>query len=278
MNSRKVIDFAARFEYLTAIEGQQPTVLTDLQTKIFPAYQECRRGLYNTTALQNLAQLSEAVHSGSGLAYKALADKLEEWAVAHKFLDMWLQDAGIQTLFGWFQSENIDRWRYFPDELDAPRLQVKFGQWIPSKTRWREFKKISDQIYRSRLLEYRAEGRRRWGEGNTKFQQHAAWTVKWQRGKSPEAIQIWHFHNTGKKVSRTAIQLAVHSFADAAGITLRKPKAGRGAKKINVRAAEAPSAYILTLLDTAACEDAARLKDRAVRALQRERLEPKLTD
>jgi hypothetical protein len=231
MHTHKPIDFAARFQYLAALEEHRPIVLTDLLAHTFPVYQRCWQE-HRSTNLQNLAQLSTAVRRGTSGEFNAIAEALEEWADKHGFLDMWLKDAGIQSIHGWVHGENIGNWRYFPEELETPSFQPNFGHWIPFFTPWPEFKTITDKIYRSALVAYRAEVRKLWGEGKPKLQQHAVWTARWQLDKSPEAIRNWHFHNTGKTISIANIQLAVHAFAESAGITLRKPRAGRRAKKM----------------------------------------------
>jgi hypothetical protein len=232
MRTHKLVDFGARFQYLAALEEHRPIVLTDLQAHTFPVYHRCWQGNPNTTDLQSLGQLSTAVRRGAGEEFKAFAEALEEWADTHGFLDMWLKDAGIQSMHGWVHGENVGKWMYFPEELETPRFQPSFGYRIPFLTPWPEFKTVTDRIYRSGLAAYRAEVRRQWGEGKTKLPQHAAWTVQWQLDKSPEGIRNWHRHNTGKTVSVANIQLAVHAFAASAGVTLRKPKAGRRAKKM----------------------------------------------
>jgi hypothetical protein len=170
--------------------------------------------------------------SREGGESKTLAEALGKWANALGFLDLWFLDAGLQTMHGWVQGKSVDKWLYFPKELEIPKFQLKFGHWVPSHSRWPDFKTCTDKIYRSGMVAYRARVRRIWGEGKTKLQEHAAWTVFWQLGKSPEAIRNWHFKNTGRTVSVANIQLAVHGFARAASITLRRPKAGRRAKKI----------------------------------------------
>jgi hypothetical protein len=243
MRRLKLVDFGARFHYLAALETHRPKVLTDLQARTLPVYQQCWQKDPNTTGLQNLAQLSTAVRREAGGEFKAVAEALEKWADKHGFLDQWLKDAGIQSMYGWVHGENAGKWRYFPDELESPKFQSNFGHWIPFLTPWLEFKMVTDKIYGSRLAAYRAEVRRLWGEGKTKLQQHAEWTLMWQLDKSPEGIRNWHRHLTGMTVSVANIQLAVHAFAESAGIALRKPKAGRRAKK-NVKSALPHGVYI----------------------------------
>ena len=103
---------------------------------------------------------------------------------------------------------------------------MRGAPWIPFFQKWPELKRSAEAIYRREQANYRNEIRKLWGEGQPKLSQHAAWTVLWQRGKSPEAIQIYHLKTTGKNVSMTNIQMRVHAFAKSAGLTLRAAKAG----------------------------------------------------
>ena len=130
---------------------------------------------------------------------KPVAEALQQWADKYRFLDPWLQDAGIQTMYRWFLGENAGKWRYFPEELEIPRLQLpNFGYWIPSYSSWTEFKRIIESMVRLKLLEYRATVSTLWGQQKPKLPEHAAWTVRWQLGKSPEGIRNWHRHMTGE--------------------------------------------------------------------------------
>jgi hypothetical protein len=133
-------------------------------------------------------------------------------------------------MYHWAYKRNISKWTYFPEELAAMRFEPKFGYWIPHYQKWPEFKRGADEIYRRERGKYRAEISKLWGEGQPKLSQHAVWTVLWQRGKSPEAIQIYHLRTTGKNVSLANIQLRVHAFARSAGLTLRAAKAGPAAR------------------------------------------------
>jgi hypothetical protein len=244
MQETNAINFGARFEYLKALEEHRPTVLTDLKEHTFELYGRCREAHPNTTALQNFDLLNAAVRRGDGVEFEAVVEALEEWAGKHGFVDPWLQDAGVQTMDGWVNGQNAGKWRYLPKQLDTPRFQPNFGFWIPFFGPWREFKTGTDKIYRRELVAYRAAVRRLWGEGKIKLPEHAAWTVRWQLGKSPEGILNWHRHRTGKTVAVNNIQQAVHDFAKAAGITLRKPRGGRRAKKKDTSSARPPGACI----------------------------------
>jgi hypothetical protein len=227
------INFGARFAYLKALEEHWLTVLTNLKENTFEVYRRCWKAQPNTTALQNLDLLNAAVRRGDGEEFEAVAEALQQWANRYRFLDPWLQDAGIQTMYGWFLGENAGKWRYFPEELEIPRLQLpNFGYWIPSYSSWTEFKRIIESMVRLKLLEYRATVSTLWGQQKPKLPEHAAWTVRWQLGKSPAGIRNWHRHMTGETISVTSVQLAVHAFAKSAGITLRTSKAGPRTKKI----------------------------------------------
>jgi hypothetical protein len=59
----------------------------------------------------------------------------------------------------------------------------------------------------------------------------AAWTALFQCGLSPKSIEAWEFGRSGNRFSHARIQQAVKGFASAIGLTLRKPKAGRNAKR-----------------------------------------------
>jgi hypothetical protein len=231
MSSSNLTNFGARFEYLKALEEHWPTVLTDLREHTFAVYRRCSEAHPNTTALQNLDLLQAALRRRDGVEFEAVAEALEEWSGKHGFVDRWLQDAGMQTMDGWFHSQNAGKWKYFPEELDTPSFQPSFGLWLPAFSTWPEFEKITDEIYRRERNNYRATVRKLWGEDKPKVREHAIWTVQWQLGKSPEGIRNWHRHLIGQTVSVANIQLGVHAFTEAAGITLREPKAGPRAKR-----------------------------------------------
>jgi hypothetical protein len=230
MARNKLVNFAARFEYLGAIEAHWPDVLESLHNQTFPVYQTCWERNPNNTALQTLSGLSKASKQAGAKEFRKVEWAVQKWAKAYDFRDEWMWDASVQTMYRWVHQERIAKWTYLPAELDNPRFEAQFGYWIPFYSTWPEFKRMEDEIYRRELAKYRAAVRKRWGEGQPQLGQHALWTVLWQRGKSPEAIRLQHFRTTGKRVSLANIQLRVHAFATSAGLSLRAAKAGRGAK------------------------------------------------
>jgi hypothetical protein len=156
---------------------------------------------------------------------------IRKWAEEHGFRDVWLREVALQTMHGWALGGTTSKWTYLPEELNTPRFQPDFGTWIPSYTKWPEFKQLTGERYRRALTQYRTKVKTLWGEGQPKLSQSAVWTVLWQRGKSPEGIQIDHRKTTGKNLSLANIQRQVHEFAESAGLSLRASKAG---PKINI--------------------------------------------
>jgi len=67
----------------------------------------------------------------------------------------------------------------------------------------------------------------------------AAWTALFQFGLTPKKIEAWEFERSGDAFSHARVQQAVKKFANTIGLTLRKPKAGRKAKRRSDLAAEA---------------------------------------
>jgi hypothetical protein len=226
------INFAARFEYLQAIEQQRPNVLSDLLSQTFAVYQTFLQSNSKGSALRTLAHLSAALRDGPSPDLIDFDQALHKWANTQGFQDAWIWDAAVQTMYRWAQGGTVGKWGYVPEELDPPKFQPSFGYWIPQYGEWADFKKVTDAIYRRALANYRAEVRKMWGEGHRSLSESAVWTVLWQQGKSPAAIRQRHFTTTRQKLSLAAIQQGVHAFAESAGVTLRRPKAGRGAKRI----------------------------------------------
>jgi hypothetical protein len=226
----KPINFGARFEYLSAIEAHWPEVLKSLRDSTFPVYRTCWERNPKSLALQTLARLSKASRNARPAAFRRVERAVRRWATAYGFRNTWILDAAVRSMYSWAFERGISKWTYFPEELDTPMFEPKFGYWIPLFQKWPEFKQSADAIYRREQANYRTEIRKLWGEGQPKLSQHAAWTVLWQRGKSPEAIRIYHLKTTGKNVSVANIQLRVHAFARSAGLTLRAAKAGPAAR------------------------------------------------
>jgi hypothetical protein len=66
----KPINFAARFEYLSAIEAHWPEVLKSLRDHTFPVYRACWERNPKSLALQTLARLSKASRNTRPAAFR----------------------------------------------------------------------------------------------------------------------------------------------------------------------------------------------------------------
>ena len=224
--SDKTINFAARCEYLSAIEVLWPDVMKSLLRHTFPLYRIYFERADPSTALPTVVGLGDAVKSDTPLEIKYVILGVREWMREFGFRDAWLRDVALQSMHTWAADGTTSKWTYLPVELDTPTFQPDFGLWIPFFTKWPEFKRLTDERYRRALAQYHAEIRTLWGEDQPKLSQTAVWTLLWQRGKSPEAIRIHHLKTMGKNISLASIQLRVHAFAASAGLSLRKSKAG----------------------------------------------------
>jgi hypothetical protein len=222
----KTINFAARCEYLSAIEVLWPDVTESLRLRAFPLYQKYFESADQGMALQTVAALEDALKRDAPMEIRQVKLAVRRWAKEFGFQDAWLRDAALQSMHNWAGGGTMSKWTYLPEGLDTPTFQPEFGVWIPFFTKWPEFKRLTDERYRRALAQYRAEIRTLWGEGQPKLSQTAVWTVLWQRGKSPEAIRIHHLKTMGKNISLANIQLRVHAFAASAGLSLRMNKAG----------------------------------------------------
>jgi hypothetical protein len=227
----KTINFAARFEYIGALEVDWPQVMTSLQEKVLPVYRRCLESRGESLALQTLVGLSDALGRGASPELQQVALAVRTWAEEHGFRDAWLEDVAVQSMHSWAHGGAESKWTYFPEDLVIPKFQVDFGHWFPVRgftgyAEWPQFKGGADRKYRRERAAYRARVRKVWGVGYSKLGQHAVWTVLWQRGRSPEAIQLKHFRTTRQKVSDSNISKCVHEFAAAAGLSLRVNKRG----------------------------------------------------
>jgi hypothetical protein len=232
-SSHKPINYAGRFEYLKAIREHLPEVLGSLGRDVFPVYQECRQRNKRSPALQNLGNLAKALRGAGASEFHEVDQALDQWAVLHGVKDDWIRDAAVQTMWAWALYGPSKHWTWFPAGLDTPRFQPSLGVWVPYFYRsWAEFRKLTDASYRRQLAEYRSRVTTLWGAVQTGLSEHALWAVWWQQGKSPEGIRRRHQKITGKSVSLTNIQVQVHAFADAVGLTLRTQKAGPRRRKI----------------------------------------------
>jgi hypothetical protein len=179
----KTINFAARCEYLSAIEVYWPDVMTSLRLGAFPVYRKC----LETTApetLRTLAGLSDALARGASSEVIQVDLAIRAWAKTHGFLDAWLLDVALQSMHSWARGGTTSKWTYLPEELNTPKFQPNLGYWIPSSTKWPEFKRLTAQHYRRQQAQYRAKVRTLWGEDQPKLSQSALWTVLWSGAKA----------------------------------------------------------------------------------------------
>ena len=228
MEGKPEINFGARCEYLTAIQEHWPELLRSLQEQPLAAFRKRLDKVPRSVAEGNLAALER---SPCGELDELMA-ALGSWVEANQVRDRWIVEAAVQTLHHWALGGPIGKWLYHPKQLKSPRLEPHFGYWVPYFNSWREFQRGSHEIYRSALARYRSEVSTMWGTSKRNLSHQAVWTVLWQKGRSPAGIRRWHFRKAGKEVTEANIQIGVHAFAKAADLELRRPKAGRGAKKI----------------------------------------------
>src|SRR5713226_7293658 len=151
------INFAARFEYLQAIEQLRPEVLSDLHRHTFAVYRTYLQSNSKGAALPTLAHLSAALRDSPSPDLIDFDHALHQWANTQGLRDAWMWDAAVQTMYSWAHGGTVGKWGYFPEELNAPKFQPNFGHWIPQYTGWADFKKVTDAIYRSARANYRAE-------------------------------------------------------------------------------------------------------------------------
>lgn len=132
--SDKTINFAARCEYLSAIEVHWPDVMKSLRLGAFPVYRAC---LETTSAtLQTLAGLSDALKRGASVEINQVELALRAWARVHGFRDTWLRDVAVQSMHSWARGGTKSKWTYLPEDLDAPKFEPDLGYWIPFFTKW----------------------------------------------------------------------------------------------------------------------------------------------
>jgi hypothetical protein len=225
----KPINFGARFAYLKAIEAHWPEVLESLRGTVFPLYRKCWESNRKRFVIKNLAQVSRASQLARPTGFRNVERALRRWGKSHGFRDAWMLDVALESMSSWVNDTNISTGTYFPESLITPQFTPKFGYWIPHHQTWPEFRRSGDETYRRELAKYRTEISTLWGDGQPKLGQHAVWTVLWQQGKSPGAIQLYQFRMSRQKVTLANIQLRMHAFAGSAGLTLRARRAGRAA-------------------------------------------------
>jgi hypothetical protein len=94
------INFAARFEYLQAIEQQRPSVLSDLLSKTFAVYQTYLQSNSKGSALRTLAHLSTVLQDGPSPELINFDQALHQWANTQGFQDETnAADGSVQGVF-----------------------------------------------------------------------------------------------------------------------------------------------------------------------------------
>jgi hypothetical protein len=92
-----LVNLAARFEYLSAIEADWPTVLKSLQDDTFPVYRTCWERNPNSTALLTLDGLSKASQSAGSAEFGEVERAVQTWAETHGIRDEWIWDAAVRV-------------------------------------------------------------------------------------------------------------------------------------------------------------------------------------
>jgi len=218
-SERGAINFRARFEYLEATVKHWPELLSSLP----PIDISPQVGSRWPGTIAELNQLPD---------YEETAEGILDWARKHGIKDAWLMDAAVQTVF---EEPSLERWHYIAPELPIQEFAVTFGIWFPmpymgsSPVTWAEFRKTATATFNRKLKEYHQAVEKTWGVDRPSLEQHAAWTVMWQRGKSAEQIRRY-LARSKHTVSETNIYMAVQRFAKEIGLTLRQANSGPARK------------------------------------------------
>src|SRR5579864_9461219 len=106
----KTINFAARCEYLSAIEVLWPDVMKSLLLHAFPRCRTYFEGTDPNTALQTLAGLEAAVKRDTSSEIKQVKLATRKWAKEFRFRDDWLRDVAIQSMFTWAVGGPTSKW------------------------------------------------------------------------------------------------------------------------------------------------------------------------
>jgi hypothetical protein len=221
-SERGPINFRARFEYLEATVKHWPELLGSL-TPIDISPQVGNRWPDTFAELTQLAEFDE------------VQQPILDWAKQHGLKDAWMLDAAVQTVA---KGTSRERWHYIAAELPIQEFAVTFGTWFPMpipalRSRalpWAEFRKTATATFNRRLKEYHQAVEKTWGVDRPSLEQHAAWTVMWQRGKSAEQIRRYLARGSKPTVTETNIYMAVQGFGKDIGLTLREPKSGPARK------------------------------------------------
>ena len=217
---RIAVNFRGRFIYLEATVTHWPALLRSLPLidTSLPAESRC------PDSIAELSQLPE---------FDEVREAILEWARQYGVKDAWLMDAAVQTVF---KGPSRERWHYIPSELPIHEFAVTFGTWLPmpfqglDPVTWSEFRKTATATFNRRLKEYHQAVEKTWGVDRPSLEQHAAWTVMWQRGKSAEQIRRYLARGSKPTVTETNIYMAVQGFGKDIGLTLREPKSGPARK------------------------------------------------
>jgi len=148
----KTINFAARCEYLSAIEAHWPDVMQSLRLHAFPVCKAAFETAGPNAALQTWAGLSNAVRRGASLKITQVELAVRTWAEAHGFQDAWLRDVALRSMQSWAHGETMLKWTYLPARgachsevstrirtLDSllykmAGIQAPHGRTVPSRT------------------------------------------------------------------------------------------------------------------------------------------------
>ena len=211
--SHPTINFQGRFLFLEATEEHWPDLLTSLPWMAWP---ETEPGQIRVRKFGELA--GEA-------SYQPWCAAVSKWAETHQMNSAWILDAAVETLTKTPAGSPPTRWWYMPEELPVPMFELEFkAVWLPGLSKWPTFKAEAQNTLVRRLEEYRKQVNEVWGSGHPKLATHAIWTVLWQCGKSPKAIQEWHQAKHQRKFDIANIQLRVLEFSRSIGLTLRQSK------------------------------------------------------
>src|SRR6266567_4271594 len=101
------ISFGARFEYMSALETHWPEVLRSLRDDTFPTYRTCWERNRKSSTLQNLARLSKASPKARPGGFRKVERSVHRWGKAHGFLDVWILDLAVQSMYHWVYEKNI---------------------------------------------------------------------------------------------------------------------------------------------------------------------------
>jgi hypothetical protein len=97
MLTQNKINFAARFEYLKALEQHRPEVLNYLHRPTFAVYRTYLQANPKSTAIQTLARLSTALSQGVSPELSKVDQALRQWVNAHNLQDRWIWEPNLTS-------------------------------------------------------------------------------------------------------------------------------------------------------------------------------------